>query len=104
MSVILQLALYVTDLFMFTFLCFLVFFELAKYVKLFYFPIFNWLYILLLFLLVCVCITLMWHISKQVWDSSHYLPIAEVIAEAAIRRNSLRVILEIFTLEDRYVA
>lgn len=108
MSVTLQSALYVTDIFMFTFISLLVFFELAKYVKLFYFPIFNWLNILLLFFPVCVCmcvcITLMWHISKQVWDSPHYLPTAEVIAKAAIKRNYLMVILEIFTLEDRYMA
>ena len=67
MSVTLQSALYVTDLFMFTFLSLLVFFELAKYVKLFYLPIFNWLNILLLFFPVCVYV---YHIDVTYFKAS----------------------------------
>ena len=69
MSVILQLALFVTDLFMFTFLCLLVFFELGKYVKLFISPSLIgytfFYYFYLCVWCVCVCVSHWWDIFQS---------------------------------------
>ena len=71
MSVILQLALFVTDLFMFTFLCLLVFFELGKYVKLFISPsLIGYTFFYYFYLCVwCVCVCV-YHIDGTYFKAS----------------------------------